>query len=1176
MELQAPFPNLVSLRNKHNELVNSINEKGFSGENEGQIKQFMELASKSGRLLDQTNDREAVQGILDYWKATFYTNYTRTRQKEPFSPFTSLPFTVLARFDSKLIEKVVFDVENWIQSQKKNDSTFENYVTEVLLQLVRIPDRGGRYELISIPRSKLIELVSKPSSRLRYSWVIKFKRYISSIFNRIDIAETVHKIITVLQESQVLFIDQEDCVHLNYESLIRMWPRLRDSLEKRLRKRNAIQDAAFLWEQRGEIDSGIIKGDAGEVYKYDDLSNVEIAFLDSVNRKRTRRNVIGSSILIAAFLVSIKLFYANVETEKLYADSEKHLKLIIKDTEDDNAKMRIRMAKSQKEQDNLVADLSQKSQEIAALKKEHALLRSTSNNLKSLNSHYAMQLQSLSTNLLAIQNTFKEQEQKLKNTTLQNEELSNYISILTKKDERLNQRIAELEEKLKEPQKEKIERLLSDIAMLEANKFLGKSFVTSSPRAVQNPISSYSDFEKSKNKYLMLWQSLLRGEMAERKLKERMFVWGQTLEDGRDQLSKIRELIRYNPEDFFIFGTLVQQEENLSSVFHELEKMVSDVVPMLLHENEQIRSAAKLVISRMGSRAVDALLSAISSSSNNLRLRIESVHALQNIGLNATAAQELIKLLNDDSQPGSLRIAIVNALGRANADTKSAVPTLLRIASDVKLNEELRTASVHALQNIGLNAIAAQELIKLLNDDSQPGSLRIAIVNTLGSVKADAKSAVPTLLRIASDVKLNEELRTASVHALQNIGLNATAVQELIKLLNDDSQPGSLRIAIVNALGSVKANAESVVDCLVNELDRAGDELRNKIEQSLLELGRTSFSGLKNAISSPKIKTRISAIKLLGDIGREYKLQWIPELLPMLNDEENEVRDAVRSELSKANQEEAQVIVNTLGSPIERIQDGVMRVLVALDSKAVPALARALNGTNADVQKKAALTLNRIDNGSSDAINDLLKAHKSDNPLIIAAAESSLSKTKSLDESKLIELLKDPEEDHRFDAARILIQAHEAAPESAWKYISNIISNKKAEKNLREDAINLTERYFDYKSGGRMALDAIIHLVKEKDTDPKLRVAGIQSLIFIGRKDRYNDDISTLISEALIQVAQNDEEDPNIRVLAVQAIGRIQRANETVIDGLTKIVRDNPVDSSLTKMAREVLLYTVQ
>src|SRR5262249_41028858 len=114
--ISGPFPSLAALRECHAELLRTIPE-GETDRHEGRILDFLKWGAATGAVLDQPQDRDTAQGLLDYWKATLYTQQRRGQARrasgQGADASVRLPPVILKDFDPETITRILGDAERW-------------------------------------------------------------------------------------------------------------------------------------------------------------------------------------------------------------------------------------------------------------------------------------------------------------------------------------------------------------------------------------------------------------------------------------------------------------------------------------------------------------------------------------------------------------------------------------------------------------------------------------------------------------------------------------------------------------------------------------------------------------------------------------------------------------------------------------------------------------------------------------------------------------------------------------------------------------------------------------------------------------------------------------------------------------------------------------------------------
>src|SRR5262249_44403411 len=149
-EAPAPFPSLAAMRARHTDLLRSLPARGLEQRQVQLVNEFLERGRDTGVVLDVPSDREAAQGLLDYWKATLYTQ--RGPSEQGASP-GRVPASVLADYNAAAVQKVVDRAEASVGALLEEDPAFEGAARCILMRLVRLPEEGVVFAPVPAGRS---------------------------------------------------------------------------------------------------------------------------------------------------------------------------------------------------------------------------------------------------------------------------------------------------------------------------------------------------------------------------------------------------------------------------------------------------------------------------------------------------------------------------------------------------------------------------------------------------------------------------------------------------------------------------------------------------------------------------------------------------------------------------------------------------------------------------------------------------------------------------------------------------------------------------------------------------------------------------------------------------------------------------------------------------------------
>jgi HEAT repeat protein len=200
---------------------------------------------------------------------------------------------------------------------------------------------------------------------------------------------------------------------------------------------------------------------------------------------------------------------------------------------------------------------------------------------------------------------------------------------------------------------------------------------------------------------------------------------------------------------------------------------VAPLIERLGNRDARIRHEAIDGLVEIGSPAVPALVTALSS--NDVTLRLNAASVLGDLGAeSAPAVPALTHALQD--QDDRVRLYATWALGNIGTTAKSAIPALILALQDG--NQYVRIYAPSALRRIGVDAkIGLPALIVALADEN--ARVRYNSANALGAMGMDAATAVPELVKLLDDGEIY--VKFGAVRALGNI---AGAFQDRATELN--------------------------------------------------------------------------------------------------------------------------------------------------------------------------------------------------------------------------------------------------------------------------------------------------------------------------------------------------------------------------------------------------------
>jgi HEAT repeat protein len=353
-----------------------------------------------------------------------------------------------------------------------------------------------------------------------------------------------------------------------------------------------------------------------------------------------------------------------------------------------------------------------------------------------------------------------------------------------------------------------------------------------------------------------------------------------------------------------------------------------------------------------------------------------------------------IRELMLDSDSSAVRVRAAKLLGEvvSESDTDS-VEALVSVAVTDD-NEEVRSAAVDGLDEIGSEAVE-QLLVKITGSQIQRG--------------ADWATAKKFANALSSDVP---ELRMAAASALGTLG-EASAVPALVNGLSDKNP--QVRIRCCAALATL--DHPKAVPSLIQRLSDPHGEVRHEAAVSLASIGTDqALSALLGMLDDDNTSIRRIAASSLGQAG---SVKAVQPLADALADENSAVRSAAVFSI-------IELLSNAPTQQSHKIRETVVSELKNSDSATVRPLVEILAESNQRRQRRnAAWFLGRvIDEPDSETISVLIDALESDDSSTAQFAATSLSEVGGEDvEDDLLEFVDgDGDDEGRAKAVYVLGQ----------------------------------------------------------------------------------------------------------------------------------------------------------
>ncbi|OGS10446.1 MAG: hypothetical protein A2234_00800 [Elusimicrobia bacterium RIFOXYA2_FULL_58_8] len=381
---------------------------------------------------------------------------------------------------------------------------------------------------------------------------------------------------------------------------------------------------------------------------------------------------------------------------------------------------------------------------------------------------------------------------------------------------------------------------------------------------------------------------------------------------------------------------------------------VQECEKALLYGSTEIKIKAIDELSKMKSRAVPSLISAIHDGSAEVREK--TIQAIRSIGPDAKDAipplLSILKSNNKAADEAEIQTVVMYALSAIGA---AAVPGLVDLLGDT--NTVVRQDAIWVLDNMGLEGKAAvPALLEVVKDSNSDVST--AAMLAIGRIGPDAKTAISMLLPLLENEK--KHIRLLSAGRLQDWVSSETkeAVPPLIASLNrsvDNRDDEWFREEVVDALWKIGPSAKAAVPALINLFHhKKMDNLVPKAVRALANIGPEAALELVKVINDKTSTVREVAALALAKFGESY----VPVLVDALKDEDSEVRGSAALALG-------------------RIGPGAKNAVPAL----IEVLRSSVTSVNEEHNVRAAIALGDIGPNAKEAVPALIESLKDDDAL---------------------------------------------------------------------------------------------------------------------------------------------------------------------------------------------------
>ncbi|MFO0947145.1 MAG: HEAT repeat domain-containing protein [Planctomycetota bacterium] len=328
------------------------------------------------------------------------------------------------------------------------------------------------------------------------------------------------------------------------------------------------------------------------------------------------------------------------------------------------------------------------------------------------------------------------------------------------------------------------------------------------------------------------------------------------------------------------------------------EKMIADLVGLLAKGDDAQQSLAAEALGKIGPPAKSAMPElkklledndpVVCTAAAFAVLRIEP-------GDKALGESALTALENGlASTDERARIESARALGHVGSIAAKTVPSLCKALKDDQ--PHVQAFAAEALAKIGSPGLSC--VMESLNDDK---SRHWAVV-VLGEMGADAKSAVPALLKVLkSDDNVS---RGEAALALGAIKPDSPEVVEALAAALTDKN-GVVRASAAYALGEIGEPAKASIPALRNATKTEDAFLNSlaaitliKLQMEINEETKDVVGVLATALKDEHPRIRLAACQSLATIGPAAK-DALPALEEAAKDKDSNVADAAKEAIQK-------------------------------------------------------------------------------------------------------------------------------------------------------------------------------------------------------------------------------------------------------------------------------------
>jgi len=242
--------------------------------------------------------------------------------------------------------------------------------------------------------------------------------------------------------------------------------------------------------------------------------------------------------------------------------------------------------------------------------------------------------------------------------------------------------------------------------------------------------------------------------------------------------------------------------------------IVAKVTKALDDQVREVRFSAAYALSHYGDKAkssVDAIGAALLANNHEGWVGGKLAEAMERMGPEKKVVSVFRKSLEDPNQDKSVKLKIIEALGKFAAGGKAATPELMGTLNDVNSDQYVRAAVVKTFGSIGPEKEIVAGLSGALQDEYP--FVRQESADALYKFGPKAKDAVPDLIGALGNPNEGSNIKLAFVKTLGNIGKGAKAAIPVLQSIVDDKNENSQELK-KNAADAIKA---------INQKERDGN-----------------------------------------------------------------------------------------------------------------------------------------------------------------------------------------------------------------------------------------------------------------------------------------------------------------------------------------------------------------